>query len=199
MKSVVLLSGGLDSAVALAIQKEPVDTLTIDYGQRHKREIRAAIAIAEHYDIPNTVIRVNPQLFGSSALTSPYIDIPQTISTTPDTTYVPARNTVFIALAAARAESIKAGSIVIGANRDDENAYPDCRPSYLQAYRDVLNLGTATHIWIDAPLIRMTKLDVIAAARELDVPIDLTWSCYEGGNEPCGQCGACLLREQALM
>lgn len=198
MKSVVLLSGGLDSTVALAIQKLPVDTLTIDYGQRHRREIVAAARIAEYYGVHNTLIHVDPRLFGGSALTNPDINLPKVVATAPDDTYVPARNTVFIALAASRAESIGAGAVVIGANKDDEMAYPDCRWRYLDAYRDVLNQGTRTHIWIETPLIRMTKHEVIKAARELDVPIEMTWSCYAGGDQPCGECGACKLREQAL-
>lgn len=192
MSTVVLLSGGLDSGVALAIYAAHggVDALTIDYGQRHRREIDSARAIAAHYNVSHTVASVDPVLFGGSALTDG-ADIPKGHADEPDATYVPARNTVLIALAAARAESIGAKRIVIGANADDAGGYPDCRPAYIQAYRDVLQQGTLGHVWVAAPLLAFTKAQVVELAADLHVPTHLTWSCYRGGEQPCGECGAC--------
>jgi 7-cyano-7-deazaguanine synthase len=196
VKTVVLLSGGLDSAVALAMQRNTyLTTLTVDYGQRHIREVDAAADIAAHYQVPNLVVTVDPRLFGGSALTEHHAPLPDGAATAPDATYVPARNTVLLALAAAHAETLGARRIVIGANADDAGAYPDCRARYIQAFRDVLCEGTLGHVWVDAPLITTTKAEIIDLAHQLDVPIDRTWSCYAGGNEPCGRCGACQLRE----
>lgn len=199
MKAVVLLSGGLDSTVALAMEKaidEPVECLTVDYGQRHRREIQAAADIADHYGIPHTIVKVDPILFSGSALTFG-TDVPDGAATEPDATYVPARNTVLIALATARAEVIGARKVVIGANKDDAAAYPDCRPQYIEAYRDVLMEGTVGHVWLSAPLIGRHKDWVVQAAKEMFVPVHLTYSCYRGDAEPCGRCGACIGRGDA--
>lgn len=190
MKTVVLLSGGLDSAVALALQTGDVDALTVDYGQRHAREIMAAKDIAGHYRVAHTVVTVDPVLFKGSALTGTGA-VPIGHATTPDATYVPARNTVLLALAAARAESIGAKRIVIGANADDAAGYPDCRRAFIEAFRDVLMHGTLGGVWVQAPLIDMRRRDIRDRATELNVPVELTWSCYVGGDEPCGECGAC--------
>lgn len=190
MKSIVLLSGGLDSAVALAVTEDAIEALTVDYGQRHWKEITAAAKIAAHYGTRHTVIAIDPILFEGSALTGTG-DIPVGHANAPDATYVPARNTVLLALAAARAESIGAKRIVIGANADDAAGYPDCRRPYIEAFRDVLNHGTLGHVWVQAPLLALRKHDIRERATKLGVPIELTWSCYLGGNEPCGQCGAC--------
>jgi 7-cyano-7-deazaguanine synthase len=193
MKSLVLLSGGVDSAVSLAITNDPVEALTIDYGQRHNREIFAAQKIAAHYDVPWQLVNVDPVIFRGSALTN-HAEVPDGHAESPDATYVPARNTVFLAVAAARAESIGANSIILGANADDAAGYPDCRAEYLWAYRDVLQQGTVGNIWISAPLLLNTKAEIMDMASELDVPIELTWSCYRGGENPCGTCGACVSR-----
>lgn len=193
MKTVVLLSGGVDSSTALALminQGEDIFALTVDYGQRHRREIKAATDVANYYRIKHLVARVDPLLFSGSALTVGR-EVPDCHANEPDATYVPARNTVLLALAAARAESIGATKIVIGANADDEAGYPDCRRKYVEAFRDVLQLGTLKHVWLMAPLIGMTKADVLREAAKLEVPLSLTWSCYRGGSEPCGRCGAC--------
>jgi len=201
MKSVVLLSGGLDSTVALALQLEAgkdVQALTVDYGQRHRREIMAAGDIAQHYGIKTHLVSVSPEIFFGSALTSPNVAVPNGAASEPDATYVPARNTVLLALAAARADSIGAGQIVIGANADDAAAYPDCRPAYIHAFRDVLMTGTIGHVWVAAPLLYKSKTEIITEAHRLDVPIDLTWSCYQGGSEPCGTCGACIGRSDVV-
>lgn len=195
MKSVVLLSGGVDSAVALALHREAVvEALTVDYGQRHRKELWAAAAVAEHYQVRHMLTQVDPWLFSGSALTSGG-PLPTGPAAEPDSTYVPARNTVLLALAAARAEAVGATKVIIGANLDDAAGYPDCRPGYIEAMRDVLQQGTVGHVWVDAPLLYWPKARVLDCARELGVPLELTWSCYQGGDAPCGVCGACQLRE----
>lgn len=197
-KAIVLLSGGLDSAVALAfmeLQAEPVkvEALTVDYGQRHAKEIDAACAIADFYDTPHRVVEVDPILFGGCALTGRG-ELPLGAATEPDATYVPARNTVLIALAAARAEALGYGNVVIGCNTDDAAAYPDCRMSYLAAMNDALHLGTASKISVYAPLLGHTKRGILRLAMNMGVPVGLTWSCYMGGSKPCKKCGACVTR-----
>jgi 7-cyano-7-deazaguanine synthase len=193
MKSLILLSGGLDSAVALALCDQPMEAMTFYYGQRHEKEVDAAKQIANHYNVPWGIAAIDPVVFGGSALTG-HTEIPDGHAESPDATYVPARNTVFLAMAAARAETIGARSIVIGANADDAAGYPDCRADYIEAYRDVLQQGTLGHIWIQAPLLWRSKADIIKLANELNVPVDLTWSCYRGSETPCGTCGACISR-----
>lgn len=192
--SVILLSGGVDSAVCLTMEqpdKEGVHTLTVDYGQRHRREIEHAAQIAQHFGVPNICVTVDPRLFGGSALTDISIDLPIGHAEEPDATYVPARNTVLLALGAAYAETVGARRLVIGANLDDAGAYPDCRARYIQAFRDVLIEGTIGHVWVHAPLLTFTKAEVILMAKGMGV-LDLAWSCYAGGPEPCGTCGACV-------
>lgn len=191
MKSILLLSGGVDSAVALALsESEIVECLTFDYGQRHRREIAAARNIALHYDLPWQQVSIDSVIFGRSALTF-NANVPDGHAESPDDTYVPARNTVMIAMAAARAESIGASAVIIGCNADDAAGYPDCRPKYLEAYRDVLTRGTVNHVWVSAPLLHRTKEEIIEMGAQMDVPLHLTYSCYRGGAEPCGTCGAC--------
>ena len=202
MKTVVLLSGGLDSAtvLGLAVAQEgasDVEALSINYGQRHRRELDSAKDLAAHYGVVHTMVSVDPVLFGGSALTSGP-EAPEGAASEPDATYVPARNTVLLALAAARAEAVGAKVVSIGANADDAGGYPDCRRKFLESFREVLLIGTVGHVWVSAPLLSLTKSGVADLATELGVPIDLTWSCYRGGDEPCGTCGACELRNAAL-
>lgn len=188
--TVVLLSGGLDSAVCLALEAKQVDCLTVDYGQRHRKEIDAAANLADMYGARHTVIELDPRLFQGSALTGGR-PIPTGHAETPDATYVPARNTVLLALAAAYSESIGSRRIVIGANADDAGAYPDCGRKYLELFRDLLLAGTVGHVWVQAPLLGKTKSEVRQMAAGLGVPVELTWSCYAGNETPCGVCGAC--------
>ena len=174
--TVLLLSGGVDSAVALSMQTGPVETLTIDYGQRHRKEIDAAKKISAHYGVNNTTIELDHRLL-ASALTDRSIKLPTGHATSPDSTYVPASNTVFLALAAARAESIGANRVVIGCNADD--------------FSDVLIDGTIGKVRVSAPLIGWTKRQIISEAYHRSVPLELTWSCTAGSDTPCGVCGAC--------
>ncbi len=193
----VLLSGGVDSAVALALTltNGGAEALTVDYGQTHSREIVAAAAIADHYNVRHTVVTISGLRF-DSALTG-LGDIPEGHAEEPDATYVPGRNTILIALAASRAESSGSTRIVLGCNADDAAGYPDCRRDYLEAFKGVLLAGTVNHVWVTAPLLHMSKEQVVQAAKGLGVPLGLTWSCYRGGADPCGRCGACQSRQEA--
>lgn len=205
--AVVLLSGGLDSSIAMAIaigEGYQVHALTVDYGQRHSRELQAAKAVAAHYGAEHKEVRVDLTAFGGSALTDDSIDVP---SDTPEAeigedippTYVPARNTVLLSMALAWAEALDADAIFIGANSVDYSGYPDCRPEYLDAMQRVADLGTkrgvdGDPITIVAPILAYTKSDIVAKGIELDVPLDLTWTCYTGGTLACGRCESCQLR-----
>jgi 7-cyano-7-deazaguanine synthase len=195
--SVVLLSGGVDSTVALDMAvgaAKEVTALSVDYGQRHSRELEAARQVALFYGVRHVEAKVDPVFFSGSALTSDR-EVPDGHAVSPDATYVPARNTVLLALAAAQAESIGAKNIVIGANADDQAAYPDCRRQYLEAFRDVLQFGTVNHVWVSAPLLSLTKWQISDYAKENNVPLWLTYSCYRGEEQPCGSCGACVSNE----
>lgn len=206
--AVVLLSGGLDSATATACAKRDgfrVLALTVTYGQRHIREVESARAVAHALQVAeHLVVQAPLDQFGSSALTDPSIKVPRgrsarAIGRGVPVTYVPARNTVLLALAAAFAEARGARAIYIGANAIDYSGYPDCRPAFLRAFERALARGTkagaAGHpIQIRAPLLSKTKADIVRLALRLKVPVELTWSCYLGGPVACGACDSCLLR-----
>ena len=193
MKSVVLLSGGLDSTLALALSSADV-ALSFDYGQTHRTELERATKIANHYGVWHDVVNIERLVFGG-ALTG-FGEIPEQHAEEPDATEVPGRNLVMISAGVAYAKAVGYGAVVIGANRDDHNGYPDCRPEFIDALRDATHAGYG--IELHAPLIRMTKRDIVVKARELNVPLDLTWSCYRGGAEPCNRCGACQSRNEAM-
>lgn len=213
-KAVCLLSGGLDSAVCLAAARRErfaCYALTFDYGQRHRQEIEAArrvaaaLGAAEH-----RVLRIDLAAFGGSALTA---DIPVPKGRGPGeigaeipATYVPARNTVFLACALAWAETLGTGDIFIGVNAIDYSGYPDCRPEYIEAFERMANLATKagvegrTRVKIHTPLIRLSKGQIVKLALELGVDPALTHSCYDPGPDgrPCGACDACLLRRKGF-
>lgn len=198
MKAVILLSGGIDSTVCLATAigyGYEIDALTVDYGQTHSRELIASTAVANYYEVKHTIVGVDPILFrGASALTGG-AEIPDDHADNPDATYVPGRNAVLLSLAASRAEAIGAEVIIIGVNADDAGGYPDCRRGFIEAFRDVIQMGSLKKSWLLAPLINMQKIDVVREAKRIAVPVELTWSCYRGGIDPCGRCGACKLLE----
>jgi 7-cyano-7-deazaguanine synthase len=212
-RAVVLSSGGLDSTTALAIaHAEGFEcyALTIDYGQRHRLEVEAARRVAAALGArEHALIAVDLRRFGGSALTA---DLPLPIDRKPDTmtdipiTYVPARNTVFLALALAWAETVGAQDIFIGANVLDSSGYPDCRPEYLEAFERMANLATragvegTSRFRIRAPLITLTKADIVRRAMQLGVDLSLTWSCYDPqpGPRPCGGCDSCILRRKGF-
>ncbi|PIQ82648.1 MAG: 7-cyano-7-deazaguanine synthase QueC [Candidatus Omnitrophica bacterium CG11_big_fil_rev_8_21_14_0_20_64_10] len=209
-KAVVLLSGGLDSATVLywALARGYACTaLVVDYGQRHRREIRAARAIARAAGVPIRLVRMTLP-WGGSALTDRQRALPKNrsfkrIGQGIPATYVPARNTLFLSLALGLAETIGAERILIGANAIDFSGYPDCRPAYITAFQKAARLGTKAGVEgkgvrIEAPLIRKSKAQIIRLGLKLGVPYEKSWSCYQGGSRPCGRCDSCLLREKGF-
>jgi 7-cyano-7-deazaguanine synthase len=210
MKAVVLLSGGLDSATVLAIAKsEGRDcyALSIAYGQRHSieleaaRRVAAAIGVVEH-DVHTLDLRV----FGASALTSD-IEVPKDAIGAPGipVTYVPARNTIFLALALGYAEAREANEIWIGVNALDYSGYPDCRPEFIDAFQQVIWKGTRSGVEhqeprLVAPLVHMTKADIIRRGTELGVDYAITHSCYDPARDgaACGHCDSCILRRKGF-
>ena len=201
--TVCLVSGGLDSTVAAAWAARKYDLLAlhVSYGQRSvERERASAEQVASHLgarEFKSTTIDLLKQL-GHSALTDRSIDIPRgTISTDEvPITQVPFRNGIMLALATAWAEAAGAGAVVIGAVEEDSSGYPDCREQFLIAFERTVRIGTRPErdIRIIAPLVHKTKGDIVSLGTELGAPLHLTWSCYEAGPEPCGQCESCLLR-----
>ena len=207
-KAVILLSGGLDSTTTLYYAKAKgydCFCLMFDYGQRHKKELKAAIKLAKLNKCRYTIVKIALP-WSKSALTDPAVKIPKNtgkIGENIPVTYVPARNTIFLSFAASYAESIGAKRIFIGANALDYSGYPDCRPKYIKAYEKAVNLGTKSgvtgkKIRIETPLIALTKAEIIKLGRKLGVPYHLTWSCYRGGKLPCGACESCLLRNKGF-
>jgi 7-cyano-7-deazaguanine synthase len=207
--AIALLSGGLDSATAAALAHEAglrVIGLSLDYGQRHRRELEAAAVLAAALDLEeHRTIAVNLADWGGSALTDPAIAVPSdgVQDGVIPSTYVPGRNTVFIALALSLAEARGAERVVLGVNAVDYSGYPDCRPDYLEAFQCLADLasragreGRGARLW--APLVQLGKADIVREALRLKVPIEATWSCYAGGAEPCGVCDSCRIRDTAL-
>lgn len=209
-RAVVLLSGGLDSATALygALSKGyRCSCLIVDYGQRHRREIRSARAVARAAGCPSVTAKVRIP-WGGSALTDRKIGVPSgrslaRIGRGIPSTYVPARNTIFLSLALGFAEASGAEAVFIGANALDFSGYPDCRPAYYRLMQRVARVGTKAGvegkgIRIVTPLIRLTKSKIIRKGISLGVPYQKTWSCYLGGKRPCGRCDSCLLRAKGF-
>lgn len=208
-KAVVLLSGGLDSATSAAIAMADgyeVIALSFRYGQRHSKELEAAHSVAQCLGITeHHIIDVNLSLWGGSSLTDETMIIPDegVIPHQIPSTYVPGRNTVFIAIALSLAEARGATAIYLGINAVDYSGYPDCRPEYLQAFQHLANLSSKVGIegkppQLIAPLVNLSKVDIVRRALELNVPIEKTWSCYQGGESPCGVCDSCRIRDEAL-
>ncbi len=207
--AIVLLSGGLDSATTLAIarsQDYATYALSFDYGQRHQRELEAAKKVAKSLGArEHRTVKIDNQIFGESALTND-VDVPKSrseeeIGSGIPATYVPARNTIFLAHALAWAETIGAGHIFIGANAIDYSGYPDCRPEFIALFEMLANVGTkagaeGARIQIHAPLIKLSKAEIIRKAVELQVDLSLTHSCYDPrpDGRACGECDSCQLR-----
>lgn len=213
--AVVLLSGGLDSATCLAIARQQgfrPHALSFRYGQRHQFELECARRLAKHLDAAShRVIEINLAQFGGSALTDEAIAVPKhenadQIGSEIPATYVPARNTVFLSLALALAETLDARDLFIGVNALDYSGYPDCRPEFIESFTRTANLATKIgvqapgSIKIHAPLIELTKAQIIARGLELGVDYSLTTSCYDpdAGGHACGCCDACLLRQKGF-
>lgn len=231
MKAVVLLSGGIDSSTSLAIAKSngfDVYAITFDYKQRHKRELESAKMIAAAFNVvEHLFIKFDLSKIGGSALTSD-IAVPKSKSfsnsagsVTIPVTYVPARNTIFLSFALAWAEVLEAQDIFIGANAIDYSGYPDCRPGYLRAFENMANLATKisvegrAHFKIHAPLISMSKGQIIKEGIKLGLDYSLTWSCYDpqpirkktsdsrfkiqtSEFIPCGKCDSCIFRQKGF-
>src|SRR5512135_1819512 len=208
-RAVVLLSGGLDSSTCLAVARRAgfeVHGLSVDYGQRHRAELRRARRIAEAMGAAgHTVVKVDLSAFGGSALTDRAIAVPKGRSDRAmargiPVTYVPARNTVLLALALARAETLGARDIFLGVNAIDYSGYPDCRPAFVRAFERLARLATragveGARIPIRAPLQRLSKADIVRLGTRLGVPFQLTLSCYDPvRGRACGRCDACRLR-----
>ena len=212
--AVVLLSGGLDSATALALAMADGFSpyaLSFRYGQRHASEIEAASHVAAAAGVKrHVVVDIDLRVFGGSALTDD-IDVPKGAATADEggipVTYVPARNTIFLSYALAYAETVQASDIFIGVNALDYSGYPDCRPEFIEAFEHLANLATkaavegSTRVRIRAPLIAMTKADIIRQGTELGVDYALTVSCYDADSQgrACGECDSCRLRRKGFV
>jgi len=203
--AVVLLSGGLDSAVLLAVARAEgfeCHCLSVDYGQRHRAELDGARRVAHALGaVAHKVMRVDLTAIGGSALTDPHIAVPERPSDGIPVTYVPARNTILLSLGLAWAEVLSAADLFIGANSIDYSGYPDCRPEYLHAYEEMANLATRAAVegasfTVHRPLIYLTKAEIIRRGTDLGVDFSATVSCYQAGTDgwACGRCDACRLR-----
>jgi 7-cyano-7-deazaguanine synthase len=208
-RAVVLLSGGVDSTTTLAIamaEGYEAYALSFDYGQRHQIEVEAARRVANSLGAKeHRVAKIDMRIFGGSALTDD-LDVPKKRLETEiahgiPSTYVPARNTIFLAYSLAWAEVIPTGHIFLGVNAIDYSGYPDCRPEFIEAFETLANLGTKTGVEgarfrVHAPLIKFSKAEIIRKASQLNVDLSLTHSCYDPSPEglACGECDSCLLR-----
>jgi 7-cyano-7-deazaguanine synthase len=208
-RAVVLLSGGLDSATVLAIAASEgwrCHALSVDYGQRHRAELDAAAHVAKALGAAeHRIARVDLGVFGGSALTDASIAVPHAPSEGIPVTYVPARNTIFLALALAHAEVVEADAIFTGANAVDYSGYPDCRPEFLAAFERLANVATKRAveghpIAIEAPIVAMTKAVIVRRGVALGVDYALTVSCYEADarGAACGACDACRFRREGF-
>ena len=213
-KAVVLLSGGVDSSTTLAIARSEgyaCYALSFDYEQRHRRELEAAKAVANSLGVErHLIIRFDLREIGGSALTDKGIEVPKDQSTSGDgsipITYVPARNTIFLSFALGWAEVLEAEAIFIGANAVDYSGYPDCRPEYLKAFEEMANLATRVSVEgkirfrIKAPLLYLTKAEIIKNGLSLGLDYSLTWSCYDPlpDGRPCQRCDSCRFRQKGF-
>ncbi len=205
-KAIVLLSGGIDSATALYLARKKFcpTALIFDYGQRHKKEIESAKRIAGKAGCRYKVVKVNFPREGSALLNAkmsvPTVRSLREIKKTVPSTYVPARNLIFLSIAVSFAESMKAEVVFIGAHSQDYPGYPDCRREFFDLFRKVIAFGTkyGRRLKIYVPLVDKKKSEIIKTAVRLKVPLELTWSCYKGGSAPCGICDSCFFRKRAF-
>lgn len=210
-KAIVLLSGGLDSTTAMAVacaSHNELFPISFDYGQRHKKELESAHAVAAHYNTTLRVVKLEGLATGSSALTAGGPAVPlgrdeATMAKDIPVTYVPARNSMFLAIAMSYAEVIDAEVIFTGFNAVDYSGYPDCRQEFVDAMGVALNLGTkrgveGSPVRLASPLVKLSKVDIIDVALRFRAPLHLSWSCYVGGEKPCGKCDSCVIRAKAF-
>jgi 7-cyano-7-deazaguanine synthase len=207
-KAVCLISGGLDSSVTAFIAKNEgyeIYALSFKYGQRHDKEIQCAKQIVSVVKAKKHVIfDINLSLFGGSSLVDKSSQLPlnntlEDIGKQIPSTYVPARNTIFLSVGLAFAEVVDADAVFIGVTATDYSGYPDCRPEYIEAFQKMVDIATKKgleggSIKIKAPLLNMKKSEIIKKGYSLNVPFEKTWSCYSGGKKACGRCDSCLLR-----
>lgn len=215
MKCLVLSSGGLDSTVALALAiekygKDNVIALSISYGQKHDKEIKASIDVASYYGVDHRFLDLSKifEYSDCALLKQSQNDIPEEsyndqikkMNGKPVTTYVPFRNGLFLSSAASIALSLGCDVIYYGAHKDDAagNAYPDCSRDFTDSMAKAIYLGSGNQLKVEGPFVNMTKKDIVALGHSLNVPFNLTWSCYEGHDKACGRCGTCLDRKEAF-
>lgn len=205
-RAVVLLSGGLDSTTTLAqalADGHEVTALSFRYGQRHTKELVSAANVCKFYGINHVIVDMDLSMF-RSALTNKDIDVPENrdgseMGKDIPITYVPARNIVFLSIAAGLCESIDADHIYIGVNAVDYSGYPDCRPEFIEQFQKMIAVGTKAGvegrpIKVETPIQDLSKADIVRLGKKLGAPLHLTWSCYEGGEKACGKCDSCQLR-----
>jgi 7-cyano-7-deazaguanine synthase len=203
-KAVIVLSGGLDSTTCMGIAKaEGYDLypITFHYGQRHNREVEQAVEVGKYYGVADhRIVDLNfLKDIGGSALTDEKVEVPTEAEEGIPVTYVPARNMIFLSLASAYAEVIGATAVYTGVSAVDYSGYPDCRPEFIQSMEETINLATKAgvtgkNISVETPLISLSKKETIEKGLSLEVPYDLTTSCYNGKEAACGQCDSCVLR-----
>ncbi len=208
MPGLVILSGGLDSTVCMALAARDTDgvlALTFDYGQRHRVELDRAALVAAHYGAEHVVVALDASRWGGSALTDPTIEIPEAAGAADaiPVTYVPARNLVFLAVAMGVSEARGADFVYLGVNALDYSGYPDCRPEFVRAFEAAAALALkrgveGNPVEVRTPLIALTKADIVRLGVSLGAPLHLTWSCYRGDDVPCGRCDACALRAKGF-
>ena len=203
--SLVVFSGGLDSTVcaAMAAAEGPTTTVTFDYGQRHAVEIAAAARVAGRLGAEHLVVPIDLSQWGGSALTDPAIDVPAPGGEGIPVTYVPARNLVFLSIAMGMAEARDLDAVWLGVNALDYSGYPDCRPEFVESFRATAALALKRGVEgrpvdVRAPLMEMSKADIVRLGLSVGAPLELTWSCYRGGEAPCGVCDSCGLRAKGF-
>jgi len=201
----VLLSGGLDSTTALAVSASngyATRCVSVDYGQRHRRELLAAAAIAEHYDLPHHVIDLSSwgNTLKGSALTDPTTDVPdgEYSPSTLATTVVPNRNATFLMAAAGIAAATGCTHVITATHAGDHQLYPDCRPEFIDAARTTVEAATEDTVTLDAPFLHRSKTAIVVKAHDYNAPIGMTWSCYKGASHHCGTCSTCIERRNAF-
>lgn len=210
-KAIVLLSGGLDSTTALYLAKsqgyDEIYAITFQYGQKHDKELKSALAVAKAAGVKeHKVVNLLLNQWSGCTLTDPHLEVEDGNVERQDipATYVPARNMVFLSVAASWADALDITDIFIGVSEVDYSGYVDCREEFIRAMEDAINLGTVLgaekkqRIKIHAPFMHMTKADEVRLGAKLGVDFSLTWTCYRGGDTPCGTCDSCLLRAKAF-
>ena len=211
MKSIVILSGGLDSTVCAALAAQAADdlvALTFDYGQRHRIELERAALVAGHYGAEHLVVHLDASQWGVSAGTDVSIAVPDASTgagSTPQipVTYVPARNLIFLAVAMGVAEARSADDVYLGINALDYSGYPDCRPEFVASFVETARLALkrgveGNPVTVRTLLADLTKEGIVNLGVEVSAPLELTWSCYRGGVRPCGTCDSCVLRARGF-